>query len=202
MLPFLWEDNNRRKSQLFACACFRSIWHVLDEQFRRAVGVVERAADGILNLTQRGDTGEFTELQQMVLEDREMEAAAILSLISEDTRQLVGNSSYYSLALGVEERSGWGRTAQCELIRDVVGNPFRSISIEPFPLPAEVVRVAQAAYDQRSLPCGTLSNPHLRVLADALEEAGCANTDILSHCREAGTHVRGCWVVDLILEKN
>jgi hypothetical protein len=38
------------------------------------------------------------------------------------------------------------------------------------------------------------------ILADALEEAGCDNQDILSHCREPGEHVRGCWVVDLVLE--
>ena len=37
--------------------------------------------------------------------------------------------------------------------------------------------------------------------ADALEEAGCDNIDILLHCREPGTHVRGCWVVDLVLGK-
>jgi hypothetical protein len=39
------------------------------------------------------------------------------------------------------------------------------------------------------------------ILADALEEAGCNNADILAHCREPGVHVRGCWVVDLLLAK-
>jgi len=39
------------------------------------------------------------------------------------------------------------------------------------------------------------------ILADALEEAGCENADILTHCRERGIHVRGCWVVDLVLSK-
>jgi hypothetical protein len=38
-------------------------------------------------------------------------------------------------------------------------------------------------------------------LADALAEAGCNNPDILSHCRGPGPHVRGCWVVDLVLGK-
>lgn len=41
----------------------------------------------------------------------------------------------------------------------------------------------------------------LPILADALEEAGCTDEAILSHCRGPGPHVRGCWVVDLLLEK-
>jgi hypothetical protein len=36
------------------------------------------------------------------------------------------------------------------------------------------------------------------ILADALEEAGCDHADILTHCREPGEHVLGCWVVDLL----
>jgi hypothetical protein len=41
----------------------------------------------------------------------------------------------------------------------------------------------------------------LAVLADALEDAGCTDAEILSHCRSPGPHVRGCWVVDEILGK-
>jgi hypothetical protein len=39
------------------------------------------------------------------------------------------------------------------------------------------------------------------VLADALEEAGCDNADVLDHCRKPGEHVRGCWVIDHLLGK-
>ena len=39
------------------------------------------------------------------------------------------------------------------------------------------------------------------ILADALQDAGCDNDDILTHCRGEGPHVRGCWVVDLVLGK-
>jgi hypothetical protein len=41
----------------------------------------------------------------------------------------------------------------------------------------------------------------LPILADALEDAGCTHADILGHCRGDGAHVRGCWVVDLVLGK-
>jgi hypothetical protein len=39
-------------------------------------------------------------------------------------------------------------------------------------------------------------------LADALQDSGCDNEDILSHCRQLSEHVRGCWVMDLVLGKS
>jgi hypothetical protein len=65
-----------------------------------------------------------------------------------------------------------------------------------------VVRLAQAAYDERHMPEGTLDNVWLAVLADALEEAGCSDAEILNHLRRPGPHVRGCWVIDLCLGKS
>ena len=64
-----------------------------------------------------------------------------------------------------------------------------------------VVRLAQAAYEERHLPAGTLDSGRHAVLADALEEAGCTDAEILGHLRGPGRHVRGCWVVDLVLGK-
>jgi hypothetical protein len=64
-----------------------------------------------------------------------------------------------------------------------------------------VRKLAQAAYDDRRLPSGVLDPARLTVLADALEDAGCADAAILAHCRRPGEHVRGCWVVDLLLGK-
>jgi hypothetical protein len=88
------------------------------------------------------------------------------------------------------------------LLRDLFGNPFRPASISPACRTPQVVALAQAAYDQRELPAGTLDLARLAVLADALEEAGCTDSDILNHCRKPGVHVRGCWVVDLLLGKS
>jgi hypothetical protein len=64
-----------------------------------------------------------------------------------------------------------------------------------------VARLAEAIYEGRSLPAGTLDPARLAVLADALEDAGCADPDLLGHLRGPSPHVRGCWAVDLILGK-
>jgi hypothetical protein len=85
--------------------------------------------------------------------------------------------------------------AQTALVRDLFGSPFRPA---PFPEPSWLgwndgtpVKMAQAIYDDRAFD-------RLLVLADALEEAGCPDPDMLAHCRQPGEHVRGCWVVDLV----
>jgi hypothetical protein len=86
---------------------------------------------------------------------------------------------------------------QVELLRDIVGNPFRPSTVDPLWLHwnnGTIRNVAQAIYDE-------LAFDRLGVLADALEDAGCVDDSVLSHCRSAGPHVRGCWVVDLLLGK-
>jgi hypothetical protein len=91
--------------------------------------------------------------------------------------------------------------AQAALLRDVLGNPFRPVTVSPACLTPQVVALAEAAYDQREMPSGTLDYARLAVLADALEDAGCDQADLLGHLRGPGPHVRGCWAVDLILGK-
>lgn len=86
------------------------------------------------------------------------------------------------------------RVAQVHLLRDLIGNPFRPSSADPSWITNDVVALAQALYEERAFD-------RLPILADALEEAGCDNQDILSHCRQLGDHVRGCWAVDLLLGK-
>jgi hypothetical protein len=79
-------------------------------------------------------------------------------------------------------------------LHDISGNPFRPVTLDPTWLTPKVKTLAQAIYDDRAFE-------RMPVLADALEEAGCTNADILDHCRKPGEHVRGCWVVDLALGK-
>jgi hypothetical protein len=83
-------------------------------------------------------------------------------------------------------------------LEELFGNPFRPVSLAPAWLTPTVLKLAQAAYDNRLLPSGQLDNTGLAILADALEEAGCDNQDILSHLRGPGPLVRGCWAVDLV----
>jgi hypothetical protein len=90
---------------------------------------------------------------------------------------------------------------QARIIQEVSGNPFRPLAVDAGWQTPTIIALAQAAYDDRTLPAGTLDNARLSVLADALEEAGCNNAGILNHLRQPGEHVRGCWVVDLLLRK-
>jgi hypothetical protein len=83
------------------------------------------------------------------------------------------------------------------LIRDIFGNPFHPATLDPPWLSWHdglLVSMAQKMYDRRD-------SSDMPILADALEEAGCDNAEILNHCRQPGPHVRGCWVVDLLLGK-
>jgi hypothetical protein len=97
------------------------------------------------------------------------------------------------------------RAIQANLLRDIFSNPFHPPPVrDPTWLTWNnglVQVLAQVAYDDRLLPAGTLDTARLAVLADALEEAGCDYADILTHLRSPGPHVRGCWVVDLLLGK-
>jgi hypothetical protein len=86
------------------------------------------------------------------------------------------------------------KAAQCMLIRDIFGNPFRSIALNPSWLTSTVLALAQGIYAEKAFD-------RMPILADALQDAGCDNEDILNHCRGPGPHVRGCWVVDLLLGK-
>ncbi len=94
----------------------------------------------------------------------------------------------------------WNHPALCHLLRDIF-KPFRPVTINTAWLTPTVLALAQGAYNNRNLPCGTLDNARLAVLADALEEAGCNNTEILEHLRGPGPHTRGCWLLDRLLGK-
>jgi hypothetical protein len=76
-------------------------------------------------------------------------------------------------------------------MRDIFGNPFRPVAVNLSWLTSSVAAIAEGIYADKAFD-------HMPVLADALEDAGCSHEDILSHCRDAGAHVKGCWVVDLL----
>jgi hypothetical protein len=108
-----------------------------------------------------------------------------------------GGSGETALFYAYENERPALEQAQCLLLRDIVGNPFRPVVLEPAWLGWEggtVVRLAQAIYEGKVFE-------RLAYLGDALEEAGCANAEVLGHCRSEGGHVRGCWVVDALMGK-
>jgi hypothetical protein len=86
------------------------------------------------------------------------------------------------------------RRALAELVREVFGNPFRPLTFTPQWRTDTVVGLARQIYESRDFSA-------MPILADALQDTGCDNEEILDHCRGSGPHVRGCWVVDLVLGK-
>ena len=83
---------------------------------------------------------------------------------------------------------------QVVLLRDLLGNPYQPVAVDPAWMTPTVRALAQAIHKERAFD-------RLPILADALEDAGCTDAEILSHLRGPGPHVRGCWALDLILGK-
>jgi hypothetical protein len=97
---------------------------------------------------------------------------------------------------GEEQKTGDPNeaAAQCDLIRDIIFHPDHSVAINRAWLTSDVLALARGIYTERAFD-------RMPILADALQDAGCENTDVLNHCRDTGTpHVRGCWVIDLLLD--
>lgn len=86
------------------------------------------------------------------------------------------------------------RVAQIPLLHCIFGNPFRPVVFSPSWRTDTALSLAQQMYDSRDFGA-------MPILADALQDAGCEDEQILSHCRSETIHVRGCWVVDLVLGK-
>ncbi len=98
-------------------------------------------------------------------------------------------------ALYVAEAFGahFGSADLTDMIRCVIGNPFRPVAFSPSWRTDTALSLARTMYDARDFSA-------MPILADALQDAGCDN-DVLNHCRGNSPHVRGCWVCDLVLGK-
>jgi hypothetical protein len=194
---------SKRKLRLFACAACRCIWDLLMEQSREMLLLAERYADGHVR------KGELPLVPKGYLRLEHGDRAATLAAqrhASRETLRLAVADARWALA---RTRQGvhFGETlqaasaAQSHLLRDIAGNPFRPVALSPAWQTPAVLALAQAAYDNRTLPAGPLEPDLLAVLADALEDAGCTDADLLGHLRGPGPHVRGCWAVDTLLNK-
>ena len=99
------------------------------------------------------------------------------------------------VVLLMQDAGGRGeQAAQAALLREIFGNPFRPVAFSADWRTDTAITLARRMYESREFGA-------MPILADALQDAGCENDDILSHCRGDGPHVRGCWVVDLVLGK-
>ncbi len=185
-----------RKLRLLACACCRRPWRRMSAAGRNAVAVAERYADGEATPAELEAARPSFVLKGNLADNSTHYAAAPNRIF----RSWVTSAlTYAAWAVAVRgPRHEAELAAQCRLIRDVFGpTPFRAVAVAPAVLAWQggtVLRMAQAIYDERAFD-------RLPILADALEEAGCADADVLSHCRGPGPHVRGCWVIDLLLGK-
>jgi hypothetical protein len=80
-----------------------------------------------------------------------------------------------------------------DLVREVFGYPHRRIRFDPQWRTTTVLTLARGIYDRSEFAS-------LPILADALQDTGCAEEDILAHCRDPNrVHVRGCWVLRMVL---
>jgi hypothetical protein len=220
---------SNRKVRLLACVCCRRIWELLyDERSREAVAVSERFADGLADTRElaaareAAESAAGTQIQGEGVAWDSMSAGAFgkpsigwrafawaaraaaeaASLETPDTAVSA------TISAGLE----WGAHANAEriaekigakvlvgLMRDLFGFlPFRLINIPPDWMTWNDATIPKLSKEIYEVP----AFDRLPILADALEEAGCNDADILNHCRRQGEHVRGCWAVDLLLGKS
>jgi hypothetical protein len=203
---FEWPSGMGRKFRLFAVA---AVWpyreHVVDQRSLSALGVAAQVADGLLPVehlapahraawaTLPGPPVE-THLQVCVARaaGRTVEEAPFHAALytHNEVTALEGE-------LGGDRVNDFKGRIKAQhrlanLLREIFGNPFRPVSFSPAWRTDTAVSLAKQMYDSRDFAL-------MPILADALQDAGCDNDDILNHCRGPGPHVRGCWVVDLVL---
>jgi hypothetical protein len=221
---FVERQADRRRLLLFGSACCRRVWDLLGSgAARRLVELAEAWADGAAteeDLLAVNGSSEFSDMGAQSQGEAEPErqlSARVVDAINA-TRKLVDpfeSAFTYSIARKTsgapgadfvpDPSSGFGLNrilprddgewaVKVRILRDIFGNPFHPVNFDPTWRTSTAVALANQMYQSRDFAA-------MPILADALQDAGCDNEDILSHCREPGVHVRGCWVVDLVLGK-
>jgi hypothetical protein len=232
MLEFLAGKASDRKLRLFAVACYRHAWHLLiTKRAREAVEWVEGFADGVGTKQQLHDWGWLREhgsnaaalfkamdsatTSAYSTADRVAWAVAEADPEKNRTWESIFDAEHakgwmISEAMaaadqGLPDGAGWVAAreaarhaefvAQGDLLRDIFNNPFEPPTLDSTWLVPTIIKLAQQIYSERTFD-------QLPKLADLLESANCKDAHILGHCRGSRNHVRGCWVVDLVLGKD
>ena len=226
MLDFLRGKANDRKLRLFACACCRSVLHIIkDATSLSAVETAERYTDGLTTVE------ELTQVRSRHSDNILSRSFRYLAWASgwaatfnvtvweaKQSADCVSNAVYHHdaetrKATNIDWPEGFEETYtpmvagvqrhQSSCLLDIFGNPFRPSPPLPLAILAwndrTIPRIAEAIYEERQMPEGTLDTARLGILADALLDAGCEDDELICHCRSEGPHVRGCWAIDLIL---
>jgi hypothetical protein len=211
MLSFLGTRGlvTERKLRLFACGCCRLVWGLLaDRRGRIAARQLEAHADELGNRQLLRDAyntanAAFTEARERDRLFGPATAAAgvvvCAARVTVSAGQPVVPPTLYGNLAGAQ-MGGRGlevdaaRGLEADIVRDIFGDPFRVVSLSPEWRTDTAVALAQQMYESREFSA-------MPILADALQDAGCDSEDILNHCRLGGVHVRGCWVIDLVLGK-
>jgi hypothetical protein len=208
MLEFLGARASERKLCLFACACCRRLKALLtDEDSQKVLGIAERYADAEMTRQQLEVARSNVRREALVAHRQERSTRDAFSMwVVSMVCEADISSIWTAVAAAAECEAGRvsGRAEfpnalrkQAAILREMFGNPFRASSAARTWLVwgyGIVPKLAQAIYEERAFD-------RLPILADALEDAGCANAELLAHLRGPGPHVRGCWVVDLLLGK-
>jgi hypothetical protein len=210
--PEGWEGEDRKKLLLVAHLLRQVADQLIDPIFLAAIEAGEQGADGLITGREMWEAHERAyELFDTTRQPNEAahdaaDCAQRYIYEQNETAEMVVRAAG-SRAVRLAKASGESakvirRQAQQEmellirrLINEVHGNPFRPAAFSPQWRTSTAVALAEQMYESRDFGA-------MPILADALQDAGCNCDDILAHCRDTSlTHIRGCWVVDLVLGK-
>jgi hypothetical protein len=187
-----------RTALLFGLACFERVTDARENSANWLLRRAEELADGIPDaephITQAHVQGvERTALRHLPLLLEPQGRLAVYAVANEAAR-LAAQRVYPWWHEEVNAAFRAEQSVQATILRDIVGNPFRPTAFDPAWRTSDVTLLARGTYEERAFD-------RMPILADALQDAGCDSDEVLRHCRGAGPHVRGCWVVDLVLGK-
>ncbi len=197
MLEHLGPAASGRKLRLFACGYLREATDDPLDDLIHPIEVAEAFADGVAPEAEVAGVREALAGRGIASDLWLCSAAEKLygPVPFELAHRVIDDihcSDYEALGDALDE---FGLLQGADVLREVFGNPFRPAALAPAWLTSDVVALARGIYEERAFD-------RMPILADALQDAGCDNDDVLSHCRDPKqVHVRGCWVVDLILGK-
>lgn len=200
MYWFICDQDSQRKRILAFVACCRSTWsHVSLECNRKALATSEKYADGEATLQELEINWRRARFEPIVYCEWFMAVAGPLDDgtvidISPHTDEDYQALATFEGTVSKADREEWS-PERIAFGLDVFGHVFRDATFDPSWRTSTVHALARQMYQTRDF------SP-MPILADALQDAGCDNDDILDHCRGPGPHVRGCWVVDLVLGKS